>query len=68
MSSGSPSRRTGIIAAACSGVIGIMCLVSSYITVPAIEAGGMLFTVMPSGLSSSASVLVRAITPPFEAE
>ena len=67
MSSGVPARRTGVAAA----------MVSMLGTLPAFSArramgvsmiaGGIVFTVMPWGASSTASALVRPITPPFDA-
>src|SRR5262249_44257253 len=68
ISSGVPARPTGITRGA---------IFSRFATLPSASArrnigvsimpGEMLFTVMPWGASSSASALVSAITPPFEA-
>src|SRR5262245_7563402 len=67
-SSGVPVRPTGIIRAASFSILPMLPLASARRSIGvSIMPGGMQFTVMPWGASSSASAPVSPITPAFDA-
>src|SRR5262249_34345198 len=68
MSSGDPTRPTGIIRAASFSIFPMLPLASARRSIGvSIMPGGMVLTVMPWGASSSANALVSPITPAFAA-